>query len=112
MTKAFELSIPDSDISFVSNGRPSTDRMFPSLFDNIESGLNPRLSTSSDFDDNNLGPLLAGNKSIDMTSSQVDFSSKNLVRTISLGERHGYQLIIWIKASSKLYIKLKCHFSQ
>ncbi|KAM4097813.1 hypothetical protein ACJW30_07G030300 [Castanea mollissima] len=78
LTKAFELSIPDSDISFVSNGRPSTDRMFPSLFDNIESGLNPRLSTSSDFDDNNLGPLLAGNKSIDMTSSQVDFSSKNL----------------------------------
>ncbi|KAK7841715.1 u-box domain-containing protein 52 [Quercus suber] len=78
LTKAFELSIPDSDISFVSNGRPSIDRMFPSLFDNIESGLNPRLSTSSDFDDNNLGSLLAGNNSIDMTSSQVDFSSKNL----------------------------------
>ncbi|KAL0007785.1 hypothetical protein SO802_009287, partial [Lithocarpus litseifolius] len=52
--------------------------MFPSLFDNIESGLNPRLSTSSDFDDNNFGSLFAGNKSIDMTSSQVDFSSKNL----------------------------------
>ena len=89
MTKAFELSIPDSDISYVSTGRPSTDRMFP-LFDNIESGLNPRLSTSSDFDDNNFGSLFAGNKSIDMTSSQVDFSSKNLVRAISLGERHGY----------------------
>ncbi|KAM3741864.1 hypothetical protein ACB098_07G029500 [Castanea mollissima] len=76
LTKAFELSIPDSDISFVSNGRPSTDRMFPSLFDNIESGLNPRLSTSSDFDDNNLGPLLAGNKSIDMTSSQDDVEAE------------------------------------
>ena len=90
MTKAFELSIPDSDISYVSTGRPSTDRMFPSFFDNIESGLNTRLSTSSDFDDNNFGSLFAGNKSIDMTSSQVDFSSKNLVRAISLGERDGY----------------------
>ena len=39
LTKAFKLYIPDSDMSFVSTGRPSTDRMFPSFFDNIKSGL-------------------------------------------------------------------------
>jgi len=35
LTKAFKLYIPDSDISFVSIGRPSIDCMFPSFFENI-----------------------------------------------------------------------------
>ena len=46
MTKAFKLYIPDSDISFVSTGRPSTDRMFPSFFDNIESGLSQQTQST------------------------------------------------------------------
>lgn len=41
-----ELSVPDSDISFVSSGRPSTDRMFPPLSDDM--GVTPRLSSSSE----------------------------------------------------------------
>ncbi|KAG5030083.1 hypothetical protein JHK87_013597 [Glycine soja] len=47
---SYESSIPDSDISFVSSGRPSVDRMFPSMYDDMDSGTN-RLSTGSDFDD-------------------------------------------------------------
>ncbi|KAK2971815.1 hypothetical protein RJ640_009724, partial [Escallonia rubra] len=41
-----ELSVPDSDISFVSSGRPSTDRMRPSFSD--EMVVTPRLSGGSD----------------------------------------------------------------
>jgi hypothetical protein len=88
MNKMYEQTLPDSDISFVSTGRPSIDRMF-TPFDNLESGLTPRLSTISEFDNKHFGSIFAGNKSIDITSSQHDFSSNNMVRTRSLGERHG-----------------------
>ncbi|XXG70959.1 hypothetical protein AAC387_Pa07g0318 [Persea americana] len=40
-----DLSFPDTDISFVSSGRPSIDRMFPSLYDHMETA--PRLSSAS-----------------------------------------------------------------
>ncbi|KAE9462878.1 hypothetical protein C3L33_05213, partial [Rhododendron williamsianum] len=43
-----ELSLSDTDISFVSSGRPSTERMQPYPSDNQESG--PRLSYGSDTD--------------------------------------------------------------
>ncbi|OIV97779.1 hypothetical protein TanjilG_12536 [Lupinus angustifolius] len=49
-----ESSIPDSDISFVSSGRPSIDCMFPSLYSNSDTTTsNSRLSYSSDNDGNN-----------------------------------------------------------
>ncbi|XP_030535781.1 U-box domain-containing protein 35 isoform X2 [Rhodamnia argentea] len=71
--KSFELSSTDSDISFVSTGRPSTDHMLPSLYDNVEPG---RLSsTSSDFDNNSFASSFSGNKSFDMTLQPLDFSS-------------------------------------
>ncbi|PKI50805.1 hypothetical protein CRG98_028800 [Punica granatum] len=46
-----EVSMPDSDISFVcSSGRPSIDQIFPSLYDGLDSGRSPRLSSLSDMD--------------------------------------------------------------
>uniref|UniRef100_A0A2N9FR19 RING-type E3 ubiquitin transferase n=1 Tax=Fagus sylvatica TaxID=28930 RepID=A0A2N9FR19_FAGSY len=57
--------------------KPSIDRMF-TPFDNLESGLTPRLSTISEFDNKHFGSIFAGNKSIDITSSQHDFSSNNM----------------------------------
>ncbi|GAB2250796.1 hypothetical protein Droror1_Dr00017046 [Drosera rotundifolia] len=55
-----DVSMPETDISFVSSGKPSTDRMsterftpermFPSMHDNMELGQLPRLSTGSEVD--------------------------------------------------------------
>ncbi|XP_011006665.1 PREDICTED: U-box domain-containing protein 35 isoform X2 [Populus euphratica] len=48
-----ELSVPDTDISFVSSGRPSIDRIFPAFYDNTETNRTPpRLSNFSDIDSN------------------------------------------------------------
>ncbi|KAE9586417.1 putative protein kinase RLK-Pelle-RLCK-IXb family [Lupinus albus] len=66
--RSYESSLaPDSDISFVSNGRPSVDRMFPSLYDDNDGG---RLSYTADFDLRNFGSTMSGGglKSIDMAS--------------------------------------------
>nr|AYQ93032.1 U-box domain-containing protein 35-like protein [Lupinus angustifolius] len=65
--RSFESSVPDSDISFVSNGRPSVDRMFPSFYDEMDSG---RLSSGSDLDARSYSSSLSGAKSID----QGDYS--------------------------------------
>jgi hypothetical protein len=70
--------MPDSDISFVSSGRPSTDRLFPSVFNhnyNSESSFsNPRLSYSSDTDGNySFESINYGRRSIDIANP--DFSS-------------------------------------
>ncbi|KAJ7958636.1 Protein kinase domain [Quillaja saponaria] len=71
-----EISTPDTDISFVSSGRPSIDRLFPSLYDNQEMGLpNSRLSYGSDFDMNySFESSQFGRRSIDI-SSPPEFSS-------------------------------------
>ncbi|XP_056174838.1 U-box domain-containing protein 52 isoform X1 [Syzygium oleosum] len=45
-----EIGAPDTDISFVSSGRQSIDRMFPSFYDNLDSGYSPRLSNTSNID--------------------------------------------------------------
>ncbi|GMN53554.1 hypothetical protein TIFTF001_022683 [Ficus carica] len=74
--KSYELS-PDTDISFVSNARPTVDRIFPSLYDNIDPGMSPRLSISSDFDSlrtSFASSPFSGNKSFDITSSPYDFN--------------------------------------
>ncbi|KAL9361738.1 hypothetical protein Peur_044523 [Populus x canadensis] len=82
----YEPSIPDSDISFVSSGRPSIDHTFPAIYDAFETGMTPRLSNAfetgmtprlsngSDYDYRSFGSLYSGNKSID-ASSQYNFSS-------------------------------------
>ncbi|KOM48624.1 hypothetical protein LR48_Vigan07g232800 [Vigna angularis] len=66
---------PETDISFVSSRRSSTDRLFP-LYNNSNHYLesNPRLSYSSDIDGNNYSfeSIPFGRRSMDICS---DFSS-------------------------------------
>ncbi|CDY55241.1 BnaC02g44910D [Brassica napus] len=71
-----ELSVPESDISFVSSGRASIDRIFPNLYDNSDPNRTPpRLSNYSDMD---YGPSLEssnyGRRSLDV-SSPTDLSN-------------------------------------
>ncbi|KAK2646203.1 hypothetical protein Ddye_021398 [Dipteronia dyeriana] len=90
----YEPSYPESDISFVSSGRPSTDRMFPTFYDRMDysgstprlsngSGSNPRLSNGSgsnpsEYETSSFGSLNSGtNRSIDISSSQYEFSSSS-----------------------------------
>ena len=71
-----EISLPDTDISFVSSGRSSTDRMlFPSLYLGSDVGMsNPRLSYSSDTDGNySFESMHYGRRSMDISSPE--FSS-------------------------------------
>lgn len=74
-----EISLPDTDISFVSSGgRSSTDRMFPSLHDMSDPGMsNPRLSYSSDIDNNYSFESLpyGGRRSVDALNSPTEFAS-------------------------------------
>jgi hypothetical protein len=108
MNKSYELSMPDTDISFVSNGRPSVERIYPSLYDNLDSGMTPRLSTTSEFDIRSFGTSLSGNKSIHILSPQFDYSSsshssgshesgaawgsQNMVREIRQGKGHSFYI--------------------
>ncbi|XP_020204948.1 U-box domain-containing protein 52-like [Cajanus cajan] len=66
---------PDTDISFVSSGRPSTERLFPSLY-NSDTGIpNPRLSYSSESDLNfSFESMQYGRKSMEI-STPPEFSS-------------------------------------
>ncbi|KAG8653199.1 hypothetical protein MANES_06G178700v8 [Manihot esculenta] len=66
-----ELMESDPDISFVSSGRPSTDRSSSVALDFIDSCLNARLSTSSET---SFGSIRSGQKFNDL-SSLHEFSS-------------------------------------
>ncbi|KAK7358469.1 hypothetical protein VNO77_00397 [Canavalia gladiata] len=83
--RAYESSIPESDISFVSSGRPSLDRLFPSLYDDPDSGMNARLSSGSDFDVRSFGSSFSGAKSIDQCD--YSFSSQDSGTSISSSSR-------------------------
>lgn len=63
-----EVSQPDTDISFVSSGRPSVDRLFPTLYDNLDTGrVPPRLSSGNDADIyNSFESQQFGRKSLDV----------------------------------------------
>lgn len=65
-----ELSDIETDISFISSGRPSIDRMSNFAHDYLESGLTPRMSTSSD---QSFGSMRKGSTFAD--SSLLNFSS-------------------------------------
>ncbi|KAL0885941.1 hypothetical protein Bca101_009924 [Brassica carinata] len=72
-----ELSVPESDISFVSSGRASIDRIFPSLYDNNDPNRTPpRLSNYSDMDygPSSLESSNYGRRSLDV-SSPTDLST-------------------------------------
>ena len=75
INKSYELS-PETDISFVSSGRPSVDKLFPSFYDGLESG--PRSSISSDMDTISSTSSYSGHKFIDMNSLQHEFSSSSI----------------------------------
>ncbi|CAH9075598.1 unnamed protein product [Cuscuta epithymum] len=74
-----ELSIPDSsDISFVSSGRPSTERMFPMLSDSQESSILHRLSNGSDTDNRlSFGSALSGSRLSDMNYNPSNILSSH-----------------------------------
>ncbi|VVB01466.1 unnamed protein product [Arabis nemorensis] len=70
-------SVTDSDISFVSSGRHSVDRMFPSFYDMDV----PRLSVSSEYEANRCSFATSSSpdkQSIDLGSSYTAFSSSSL----------------------------------
>ncbi|KAG5244570.1 U-box domain-containing protein [Salix suchowensis] len=72
-----ELSVPDTDISFVSSGRPSIDRIFPGFCDNTETSRTPpRLSNFSDIDSNySFESLHYGRKSLDQGGFSPELST-------------------------------------
>ncbi|GAB4854068.1 hypothetical protein Ancab_022650 [Ancistrocladus abbreviatus] len=66
-----DISFPESDISFVSSGRPSTDnlsvdRMLPC--DSMEFGQPPRLSNGSEMDRISFGSPYSDRKSLELQS--------------------------------------------
>ncbi|KAK5814180.1 U-box domain-containing protein 35-like isoform X1 [Gossypium arboreum] len=71
------LPMPFTDISFVSSGRPSIDRMFPEFYDYQEASRTataPRLSNVSDYESNfSFESMHFGRNSVDL-SSPHDFS--------------------------------------
>ncbi|KAF9661939.1 hypothetical protein SADUNF_Sadunf18G0001200 [Salix dunnii] len=72
-----ELSVPDSDISFVSSGRASIDNIFPPFYDNTETSRTPpRLSNISDLDSNySFESLNYGRRSMDQGGFSPELSS-------------------------------------
>ncbi|KAM3281749.1 U-box domain-containing protein 35 [Capsicum chacoense] len=67
-----DLSVGESDLSFVSSGRPSSDRTFPISMDSHDLGLPPRLSNSSDTDIKYSAPRLSNSSE---TDSRLSFGS-------------------------------------
>ncbi|GAB2276132.1 hypothetical protein Dimus_010870 [Dionaea muscipula] len=74
-----EVSMPETDISFVSSSRPSTDRlstdrlstdnwMFPSVYENMEHGQVPRHSNGSEVDRISFGSSYSDRRSLDLNS--------------------------------------------
>lgn len=74
-----DLPTPDTDISYVSSGRPSIDRIFPAFYDNLDSGriTPPRMSNSTEIDLNHSFESMQyfGRRSVDVSSSPPTFSS-------------------------------------
>lgn len=73
-----DLSMQDSDISFVSSGRPSIDRIFPSHYESQDlerRSTPPQISSSTDLDlTRSFESLQLGRMSIDMNFPS-EFSS-------------------------------------
>ncbi|KAK2986972.1 hypothetical protein RJ640_024870 [Escallonia rubra] len=108
-----ELSSPDTDISFVSSGRPSIDRLFPSYGDSFEMGATPRFSNFSDVDRQSFESFRIGRKSADSTtppelsysSFESDMSSPSQA-TVNVRQIMG-NLAVYRKKMLKQYCKAK-----
>ena len=107
-----ELSVPESDISFVSSGRASIDRIFPNLYDNNDPNRTPpRLSNFSDMD---YGPPSLessnyGRRSLDVSSptdlSTGDFESERFSSASALDdvESEMRRLKLELKQTMEMY---------
>ncbi|KAK3437453.1 hypothetical protein EUGRSUZ_C02137 [Eucalyptus grandis] len=74
-----EVGTPDTDISFVSSGRQSVDRMFPSFYDNLDGGYSPRLSNTSNTDyRQGFDAALLAQRSVDSSIDDVEAEMKRL----------------------------------
>lgn len=71
-----EFTEPDSDISFVSSGRPSSVRSSSVFYDHVDYGRNARISTSSD---RSVGSACMKNKFAEPSSPDQLFSEENIV---------------------------------
>lgn len=91
-----EIYLPHTDVSFVSSGRPSFDRVFPTLHDHLDIGRTPsRMSYSSEIDINQSYEFMQfGRRSVDVScppelqsvsveSDRLSNSSQSMVRTCS-----------------------------
>ncbi|XP_027354171.1 U-box domain-containing protein 52-like isoform X2 [Abrus precatorius] len=106
-------SKPDTDIFFVSTGRASTDRTFPSPYINSETAMsNPRLSYSSETDANYSFESMHyyGRKSMDTGTpefSSFSFDSDNHSSTTSQGvddmEAEMRRLKLELKQTMEMY---------
>ncbi|CAN4077183.1 unnamed protein product [Withania somnifera] len=76
--KPYELSLPDTDISYVSSGKRSTDNIYSSLTDSYDSGgpTPPRLSGFSDLDTQSFDSSQFGRRSVDtLTPPELSIAS-------------------------------------
>ncbi|KAI3977871.1 hypothetical protein MKX01_036711 [Papaver californicum] len=78
-----DFSLPETDISFVSSGRPSTDQMFPSFYDHLDTDRNSRSSTSSgtpSYEGYNFDSMQSARRSVgfSMASQESGFSYSSL----------------------------------
>lgn len=79
--KSYESSkLPDSDISFVSSGRPSIDRIFPTMYDDLDTASG-RLSGVSDSDTRSFASSLSSQGIDDFSFSSQSRLSDCTVRT-------------------------------
>ncbi|KAI4346523.1 hypothetical protein L6164_007413 [Bauhinia variegata] len=75
----YESSKPDCDISYVSSGRPSIDRLFPSIYDEMETGIIHRHLNGSDSDSRRcFGSCFSGKGDFSFCSQDSGISSLRL----------------------------------
>jgi len=88
-SKAYsEILESDNDISFISSEKPSTEKMFPTVFNFTDSGQTSQLSTQSIYLDSKVNDLSRldyfSSSSQESGRTSCSGSSQNLVKTLSL----------------------------
>ncbi|KAL7263641.1 hypothetical protein ACSBR1_001745 [Camellia fascicularis] len=84
-----EFTIPETDISYVSSGRLSTDSTFFAFYDNLGSELSQRPPWSMSIGSRNFDPLSSGSKFSDLDSSdELSPTDKERRRTLCLPQNN------------------------
>ncbi|KAJ9176000.1 hypothetical protein P3X46_014494 [Hevea brasiliensis] len=73
MGKSYDPYQPEMDITYVSSGTPSSNRLFPSFHDNSESVMSPQSAIGNDYDCRSFGSTYSACSSID-TGLQHNYS--------------------------------------